>query len=122
MQALYHVLVSLFSKFCNAKQGLHMNKFAFLHLNTSLNSYPCFWGSTGEPPSFKPCQSWWQYLGLAQRQMAANAWLEGTQGVEAAGGMTRTMFVLAAVKVSFAGAWSFWLILNTNVAAPGPPV
>lgn len=54
--------------------------------------------------------------------MAANALLEGTQGVEAAGGTTRAMFVLAGVMVSFAGAWSFWLIPNTNVAALGPPV
>lgn len=81
---------------------------------------PTFGESTGEPHSFQPQQSWWRYLGFSQRQVAANALLEGTQGVEDAGGTTRAMFVLAGVMVSFAGAWSFWLIPNTNVAALGP--
>jgi len=52
--------------------------------------------------------------------MTDNAWLEGAQGAEAAGSMTRTMVVLAAVTVPFASAKCLWLIPNTNVTAVYP--
>lgn len=54
--------------------------------------------------------------------MAANAWLERAQGAEAAGSMTRTVFVLAAATVPFAGAECLWLIPSTNVTAVCPHV
>lgn len=54
--------------------------------------------------------------------MAANAWLEGAQGAEADGSKTRTVFVLAAAAVPFAGAKCLWLIPSTNVTAVCPRV